>query len=332
MVISSAERKKTHSTNTQNLALSYRSITRFNEAASVIRLLNAVSGLDYPKQQLEIQILDDSTDETTKIIEEFISSYNPSGLLISHYHRQQRSGYKAGALAEGLTLAKGDFLAVFDADFIPPPDFLKRVIPWFVDHHLGCIQTRWGHLNRDNSLLTKLQALAIDAHFMVEQTARSRSGYLMNFNGSAGIWRKACIQDAGGWQAETLTEDFDLSYRAQLKGWSFDYLPDVVVPGELPPVINVYKTQQKRWARGSIQTARKLLKPLMQSELKGWIKFEGVLHFNPLSGTPAGSTFALTIGMDAVYSDGSVSMAALVTLTAIGPPLLVFNRCSSGGT
>ncbi len=183
-----------------------------------------------------------------------------------------------------------------------------------------------------NSLLTKLQALAIDAHFMVEQTARSRSGYLMNFNGSAGIWRKACIQDAGGWQAETLTEDFDLSYRAQLKGWSFDYLPDVVVPGELPPVINVYKTQQKRWARGSIQTARKLLKPLMQSELKGRIKFEGVLHLTHYLVHPlVVLLLLLSVWMRFTLTE-AYQWLPWLTLTAIGPPLLYFNRGGTGGT
>jgi cellulose synthase/poly-beta-1,6-N-acetylglucosamine synthase-like glycosyltransferase len=294
----------------------------YNEAASITRLLTAVSILDYPKHQLEIQILDDSTDETTTIVQDFITNHQPDGIRISHNHRQHRTGYKAGALAEGVTNAKGEFLAVFDADFIPPPNFLKQVMPWFVDDNLGCIQTRWGHLNRNDSILTQLQALAIDAHFMVEQTARSRNGYLMSFNGSAGVWRKTCIQDAGGWQAETLTEDFDLSYRAQLKGWSLDYLPDVVVPAELPPVISVYKTQQKRWARGSIQTARKLLKPLLQSGLKGWVKFEGVLHLTHYLVHPLVLILLLlSVWMRFTLTE-TLQWLPWLTLTAIGPPLL----------
>ncbi len=250
----------------------------YNEYTTVERLLTAVVSLDYPRDRLQIQLLDDSTDETTNLAARLISAWQAAGVNISHLHRKHRQGYKAGALANGMLTAGGEYVAIFDADFVPPPDFLVRCLPHFTDPQVGCVQTRWGHLNREYSLLTRLQAMAIDAHFMVEQTARSRSGLLMNFNGSAGIWRTICIQDSGGWQAGTLTEDFDLSYRAQLRGWRFAYLPDVVVPAELPVQITAFKNQQARWARGSLQTARKLLVPLLKSALPLRLKITGTLH------------------------------------------------------
>ncbi len=250
----------------------------YNEFNSIEGLLSSVCDLDYPLNRLQIQVLDDSDDKTSILVESLVKKYKNEGRDISHIERRSRLGYKAGALSNGLMTASGEYIAIFDADFIPPRDFLKRTVPIFSDHAIGCIQTRWGHTNRDYSLITKLQAMAIDAHFMVEQTARSVSGLLMNFNGSGGIWRKACIIDSGGWLSRTLTEDLDLSYRAQLRGWKFDYLPDVVVPGELPVQINAYKQQQSRWAQGSLQTARKLLKPLITSKLSIRQKIMGSLH------------------------------------------------------
>ncbi len=250
----------------------------YNELNAIERLIFSVAQFDYPATHLQIQILDDSDDQTTALISGIVSKLRKDGVNISHIHRETRSGYKAGALANGMSQVTGDFIAIFDADFLPPPDFLKKIIPHFSDQSVGCIQCRWGHNNRDFSLLTKLQAMAIDAHFMVEQTARSRNGLLLNFNGSGGVWRKTCIEDSGGWQSGTLTEDFDLSYRAQLKGWSIAYLPNIVVPGELPAQIDAYKNQQSRWARGSIQTARKLLIPLITSALPLRMKIMGVIH------------------------------------------------------
>jgi cellulose synthase/poly-beta-1,6-N-acetylglucosamine synthase-like glycosyltransferase len=250
----------------------------YNEFTTVERLLAAVVSLDYPHDRLQIQVLDDSTDETVHLVDRLVVFWQAAGVNIIHVRRDHRQGYKAGALAHGTSSASGDFIAIFDADFVPPPDFLKRCLPHFFDPKVGCVQARWGHLNRDYSLLTRLQAMAIDAHFMVEQTARLNSGLLMNFNGSAGIWRKCCISDAGGWQSRTLTEDFDLSYRAQLRGWRIDYLPDLVVPAELPVQMAAFKQQQARWARGSLQTARKLFIPLIQSSLPLRLKFMGAIH------------------------------------------------------
>ena len=250
----------------------------FNEFTTIERLLSAIAALDYPRTLLQIQVLDDSSDETAILTQRLVSHWQSDGLDISHIQRRNRKGFKAGALANGMKTALGEFVAIFDADFIPPPDFLKRIIPWFNDSQIGCVQSRWGHLNRNYSLLTKLQAMAIDAHFMVEQTARSRSGLFLNFNGSAGVWRKDCIVDSGGWQSGTLTEDFDLSYRAQLKGWRIEYLTDLVVPAELPVQMTAFKQQQARWARGSMQTAKKLLPSLLKSKLPLRLKLSGSLH------------------------------------------------------
>jgi cellulose synthase/poly-beta-1,6-N-acetylglucosamine synthase-like glycosyltransferase len=226
----------------------------YNEQHVVRRLLDAVARLDYPRECLEVQVLDDSVDETTAILAAQVEALRRSGLNIHHIRREQRSGYKAGALAHGMTLTNSEFVVILDADFIPPPDFLRRTIPYLVnDPQLGMVQTRWGHLNPFDNLLTRAQTLAVDGHFIVEQTARNRAGLLMNFNGSGGVWRAACIRESGGWSDATLSEDLDLSYRAQLKGWRFLHVPDVVVPGELPPQLAAYKQQQARWAKGSTQ-------------------------------------------------------------------------------
>ena len=237
----------------------------YNEKYVVERLIDAVSMIDYPKSKLEIQVLDDSSDETSEIILKKIESIRPLGLNIKFIHREDRAGFKAGALEHGFKLATGEFIAIFDADFIPAHDFLKKTIPHFSDPSIGVVQTRWAHLNKDYSLLTQLQAFGLDAHFSIEQSARNAAGSFINFNGTCGLWRKQCIEDAGGWSFDTLTEDLDLSYRAQLKGWRFKYLEDVSTPGELPVMMQAVKTQQFRWNKGGAETARKLFGSVLQS-------------------------------------------------------------------
>jgi cellulose synthase/poly-beta-1,6-N-acetylglucosamine synthase-like glycosyltransferase len=234
--------------------------------------------MDYPADRLEIQILDDSTDETVEIGRSLAREYQSKGLDVVHLHRTDRTGYKAGALEEGLKVAKGEFVAVFDADFVPPADFLRKTIHPFSDDKVGMVQVRWGHLNRDYSWLTKAQGVLLDGHFVVEHTARFHSGRFFNFNGTAGMWRRSCIHEAGGWQHDTITEDLDLSYRAQLAGWQFVFLPDVVAPAELPVEMNAFRTQQHRWTKGSIETARKLLSRVMKSSLPSSVKTEAFFH------------------------------------------------------
>jgi len=232
----------------------------YNERHVVARLLDAVAALEWPRDKLSVQVLDDSTDETTALVAQHVARLRADGLDIQHVRRPDRSGYKAGALAYGLTLTDAEYVALFDADFVPPRDFLAQTVPHFLhDARLGIVQARWGSLNADANLLTKAQALSIDTHFVIEQTARNRAGLLLTFNGTGGVWRRACIDDAGGWSSETLTEDLDLSYRAQLRGWHYLFLPDVVVFGEIPPQIEAYKRQQARWAKGTNQAMLKLL-------------------------------------------------------------------------
>jgi cellulose synthase/poly-beta-1,6-N-acetylglucosamine synthase-like glycosyltransferase len=255
----------------------------YNELYVAERLIDAAASLDYPAHLLEIQVLDDSTDETVNIVHHTVERLRAQGVNIIHLHRVERTGFKAGALAEGLACAQGEFLAIFDADFVSPSDFLKRSLPYFQDSHIAFIQARWGHLNRDYSLLTLLQSLAIDAHFMVEQFARSRGGYWFNFNGTAGIWRRAAIEDAGGWTAETLTEDLDLSYRAFLRGWQALYLRDLEVPAELPVSFSAYRRQQHRWARGSLECALKLIPQVWEGQLPFPKKLEASLHLTGYS-------------------------------------------------
>jgi cellulose synthase/poly-beta-1,6-N-acetylglucosamine synthase-like glycosyltransferase len=251
----------------------------YNERHVVERLLNAVAALDYPRQKLLVQVLDDSTDETVDIAAALVESLAADGLNIQHIRRENRAGYKAGAMAYGLTLTDSELVVVLDADFVPAPDFLCRTVPYLAaDPGLGMVQTRWGHLNPFSNLLTLGQTLALDGHFVVEQTARSRAGWLMSFNGSGGVWRAQCIRDAGGWRDLTLTEDLDLSYRAQLAGWRFLYLPDVVVPGELPPQIAAYKQQQARWAKGSTQTLAYIFNPLWRSGFSLSQRIMATLH------------------------------------------------------
>ncbi len=249
----------------------------FNERYVAVRLLEAVGALRYPRGRLEIQVLDDSTDDTPDIVAATASRLRTQGLDIVHLRRWERTGFKAGALAEGLARARGEFIAIFDADFVPPADFLLATLRHFAPK-VAVVQARWGHLNRRYSLLTIAQSLGIDGHFAVEQTARARGGLFLNFNGTAGVWRKAAILDAGGWSQDTLTEDLDLSYRAQLRGWRIVYRPEIVCPAELPVLVAGFKSQQRRWAKGSIQTAWKLLPALWGSPLRGWQKYQGTLH------------------------------------------------------
>jgi cellulose synthase/poly-beta-1,6-N-acetylglucosamine synthase-like glycosyltransferase len=251
----------------------------FNEMYVVDRLIEAVCALDYPKDRLEIQVLDDSTDETCGRAELAVRRQQANGFDIVYLHRTDRTGFKAGALQEGLKVARGEYVAIFDADFVPSPDFLLRTVPYLVtDSQLAVVQARWGHLNHDYSLLTRVQAVMLDGHFVLEHGARNRAGCFFNFNGTAGIWRRTAIADAGGWQHDTLTEDLDLSYRAQMRGWRFLFLPDLLTPAEVPVEMNAFKTQQHRWAKGSIQTCRKILPLLLQSNLPLVVKVEAFFH------------------------------------------------------
>ncbi|MBK0402445.1 glycosyltransferase [Adhaeribacter sp. BT258] len=229
----------------------------YNERYVVARLLDAVCAFDYPKEKLQIQVLDDSTDETVGIIAQKVAAFQKLGINIVHICRPERTGFKAGALQYGLQQATGEFICIFDADFVPEADFLQQTIPAFTSPEIGVVQTRWGHLNAQNSMLTRLQAFGLNAHFTVEQSGRNFGKHFINFNGTAGVWRKTCIASAGGWEADTLTEDLDLSYRAQLKGWQFRYLQNVVVPAELPAAMPALKQQQYRWTKGAAETARK---------------------------------------------------------------------------
>jgi len=238
----------------------------FNERYVVERLIDATCRLDYPKEKLSIQLLDDSTDESFDIATEIVEKYASEGFDIQQVQREKRVGFKAGALQYGLGQTNAEFVSIFDADFVPDPGFLKRAIPEFVDEKIGMVQSRWGHLNREYSLLTKVQAFALDAHFTVEQMGRNLGSHFINFNGTAGIWRRTCIVDAGGWSADTLTEDLDLSYRAQLKGWKFKFLEEVVSPAELPAEMNALKSQQYRWNKGAAECAKKHINNVFQAK------------------------------------------------------------------
>jgi cellulose synthase/poly-beta-1,6-N-acetylglucosamine synthase-like glycosyltransferase len=251
----------------------------YNERYVAERLIDAAANLDYPVDKLEIQVLDDSTDDTVELARQAAARARGRGINVQHLRRTERTGYKAGALADGLERATGEFIAIFDADFIPPPDFLRRTVPHFQrDARLAFAQTRWGHVNRDHSFLTLLQALSIDAHFVVEQFARARAGHWFNFNGTAGVWRRAALLDAGGWRADTLTEDLDISYRAFLRGWRALYLRDVEVPAELPVSFSAYRRQQHRWARGSLECALKLIPRVWATPAPLARKVQATLH------------------------------------------------------
>ena len=250
----------------------------YNELYVVERLINTICKIDYPKDKFEIQVLDDSTDETVSIAARVVEEKRKEGFDISHIQRKNRDGFKAGALKEGLKIAKGEYIAIFDADFIPKKDFLKKTLSFFTNENVGMVQTRWEHLNGDYSILTKAQALALDGHFVIEQSVRNKAGFFINFNGTGGVWRKDCIENSGNWHADTLTEDLDLSYRAQLKGWKFIFLKDFTSPAELPSEINALKTQQFRWTKGAIETAKKILPQLWRSKVPLRIKLQGTFH------------------------------------------------------
>ncbi|RLD29257.1 MAG: glycosyl transferase family 2 [Bacteroidetes bacterium] len=251
----------------------------YNELYVMERLLDNIAKIDYPEDKLEIQVLDDSTDESFEKTKKHIAQLQSTGLNIQHVLRDNRKNFKAGALKEGLKIAKGEFIAIFDADFMPQKDWLLRTIPYFKDTEIGVVQTRWGHINRDYSILTKVQAFALDAHFTLEQVGRNSKGHFINFNGTAGVWRKECIIDAGNWEGDTLTEDLDLSYRAQLKNWKFKYLEDVETPAELPVVISATRTQQFRWNKGGAENFRKMMWKVLKNEnISAKTKVHGLLH------------------------------------------------------
>jgi cellulose synthase/poly-beta-1,6-N-acetylglucosamine synthase-like glycosyltransferase len=250
----------------------------FNERYVIERLVEAISRFDYPFELLDVQVLDDSTDETQQVASACVARFAAQGLPITYIHRANRHGYKAGALENGLKTAQGEFVAIFDADFIPAPDFLRRSIPYFQNEKIGMVQARWTYLNRDYSLLTQVETILLDGHFVVEHGARSRRGTFFNFNGTAGVWRRQAIADAGGWEHDTLTEDTDLSYRAQLYGWKFLYLPDIECASELPVDMNSFKAQQARWAKGLMQTAKKILPRVMKSNAPWHVKAEAFFH------------------------------------------------------
>ncbi len=295
----------------------------YNERYIVTRLIDAVVKFDYPRERLQIQVLDDSTDDTTDLIRRLVKKYSAQGLDISLVRRTDRSGFKAGALSEGLKTATGELVAIFDADFVPQPDWLMKTVPEFWQQpRLGCLQTRWGHLNDRYNTITLAQSLGIDGHFIIEQTARSRHGLFMNFNGTAGIWRKACIEDAGGWQSDTLTEDLDLSYRAQLRGWRIDYLPGVVVPAELPAQIEAFKKQQFRWAKGSFQTLKKLIPSVFKSDAPWYKKLLGLLHMSGYFVHPLMLVVAILILPVGIFNPQVFKWLPWTMLAAFGPPML----------
>ncbi len=284
-------------------------IAIYNELNVAERVIRAVCAMEYPEGLHEIQVLDDSTDETKNLVDKVVAELKAEGHDISILRRARRVGFKAGALSNGFFQAKGDLMAVFDADFVPPEDFLLRTVPFFIaDPKLGLVQARWGHLNYSQSLLTQAQSIGIDGHFMVEQSARNFSGLFMNFNGTAGIWRKEAISDGGGWQWDTLTEDMDLSYRVQLAGWHTQYLSDLVVPAEIPADVNAFKSQQFRWAKGSIQTAIKLLPIMIKSPASTFQKVEAFFHMTHYLVHPL-----------------------MLTLALFALPVLLFSRMNIGG-
>ena len=298
----------------------------FNERYVVERLIEAVSKLDYPKEKLEIQILDDSTDDTTQIILKKIESLRALAMDIKLIHREHRRGYKAGALEEGLKIAKGDYIAIFDADFIPEKDFLYKTLPFFADSQTGAVQTRWGHINKNYSLLTQLQAFALDAHFSIEQTSRNSVGSFINFNGTCGVWRKSCIIDAGGWSSDTLTEDLDLSYRAQLKGWQFKYLEGIVTPGELPVIMPAIKAQQYRWNKGGAETAKKIFGKVISARLSIQQTLHAFFHlFNSsvflcvllaaISSVPMMLISLVHPELDWMFSAGNILLAGFLSIS-----------------
>jgi cellulose synthase/poly-beta-1,6-N-acetylglucosamine synthase-like glycosyltransferase len=298
----------------------------YNEMYVAERLIDASCGIDYPREKLQIQVLDDSTDETQQVARKKVDEWRARGIDIEYVHRADRTGYKAGALDHGLRTAKGEFVALFDADFVPNADFLQKTIHYFTEEKVGCIQARWGHINKEYSNLTRLQSIFLDGHMMMEHAARNRSGRFFNFSGTAGMWRKTTITDAGGWQHDTLTEDLDLSFRAQLKGWRFVFLPDVVTPAELPVEMNGFKSQQHRWVKGSMQTSKKLLRDVVTAKIPLHVKTEGIVH---LTGNTAYIlTLLLTLIMFPVtYFRPKLDMKTSVVLDLAVFAMATFSVC-----
>ncbi len=296
----------------------------FNEKFIIERLLSAVTKLEYPAGLLQIQVLDDSTDDTSSLTRTLVKQYQKAGVNIEYLHRSDRSGFKAGALKAGLNSASGELIAVFDADFVPAPDWLYRTVPSFVDEQLGCLQTRWGHTNYDYDAFTRAISLGIDGHFVVEQSARSANRLLMNFNGTAGIWRRACISDAGGWQSDTLTEDLDLSYRAQLRGWRIAYLPEIVVPAELPATVEAFKKQQYRWAKGGMQSARKLIPQVLGAKIPLHRKILGIAHLSAHLVSPMVILSMIMILPIGLLAPKDLTRYPWALVSAIGPLLVYF--------
>ncbi len=297
----------------------------YNERYVVQRLVTAATLLDYPRDRLTVQLLDDSTDDTAVIAATAVEEARTRGVKIEHIRRSDRTGFKAGALAAGLTQSDAPLIAIFDADFVPAPDFLKRLVPYFMaDERLGMVQARWAHLNDGCSPLTRAQALALDSHFAIEQTARHRAGLFMNFSGTAGIWRRACIEESGGWQHDTLSEDIDLSYRAQLLGWRFLYLPEVGVPAEIPPLMMGFKRQQARWATGTVQCLRKLGGHVLRAPISPWKRLQAMIHLGGYLIHPL-MLITLLLSLPLLLLDG-IEALPLAGLGAamFGPPLQTF--------
>ena len=288
----------------------------YNEMYVVDRLVEAVAAMDYPRDRFDIQLLDDSTDETVQVARHAVRLAAARGVTIAHIRRTHRHGFKAGALAAGLRRARGELVAVFDADFVPPRDFLRRAVQPFVDLRVGMVQARWSHLNRTYSWLTRVQALLLDAHFVLEHGARYRGGLFFNFNGTAGVWRRTAICSAGGWQHDTLTEDLDLSYRAQLAGWRFVFLEDLAAPAEVPVEMNGFKTQQHRWARGAMQTALKMLPAVWRAKIPFRTKTEASFHLTANCNYPLLLLLAVVM-VPALFIRGSVGEGAALGQTAV---------------
>jgi cellulose synthase/poly-beta-1,6-N-acetylglucosamine synthase-like glycosyltransferase len=301
----------------------------YNEYNVVERAMRAACAMEYPRDRHIIQVLDDSTDETSLLIDKIAEDLRQGGHRLQVLHRKNRLGFKAGALAAGMAANQSEYFAIFDADFVPPSDYLQRTMPFFLqDAKLALIQTRWGHLNADTSLLTRVQSIGIDGHFMIEQAARNWNGLYMNFNGTAGIWRREAIEAGGGWQWDTLTEDMDLSYRVQFAGWQTLYIPEIVVPAEIPEDIGSFKSQQFRWAKGSVQTALKLLPQLWQTPGTPFKKLEAILHLTHYLIHPLMLTMAI-LALPTLWTlklplspAGSDAIGALLTLSILAPTCL----------
>jgi cellulose synthase/poly-beta-1,6-N-acetylglucosamine synthase-like glycosyltransferase len=302
----------------------------YNEKYVIRRLLNCITSMDYPRDKLEIQVLDDSDDETTSIVADLVKQYQKDNYDIKHIRRGSRAGFKAGALQYGLERAKGDYIAIFDADFVPPPDFLTELLPEFRDRNVGGVQARWGHLNDSYSFLTRAQAIGLDNHFLMEQRLRSQANWFINFNGTCGLWLKHAIIDSGGWHDDTLAEDLDLSYRVQLKGWIIKFRGDFVVPGELPQSAYSYRIQQNRWAKGTIQVARKLLPQVLKSTLKPMAKYEAFVHltchvnFFAMLGLAVFSIPIVYFKIEGLVSDSYFIFLSLFTVSAFGYPFVYY--------